>query len=183
MFNTKNLETTNKMAQITVEERKAKTSALREEHQAYFQTNGIPNALFIPKCAYRSSGKDELHVSFFKSELEKNENIYTEFVSIQQDSEDPKRTLYLIEYNPDWENKLEKRVSANGYETYLIPVSKLKVINDVITRRKQNFNYDFSNPDLPDPDKEEAPGLVEALVDINKTLKSIQLTLNSILNK
>ena len=33
---------------------------------------------------------------FFPSELEKGQDIYTEFVSISYESEDPKRTLYLI---------------------------------------------------------------------------------------
>ena len=34
-------------------------------------------------------------LAFFPSELEKEEDIYTEFVSIDYDSEDPKRTLYF----------------------------------------------------------------------------------------
>ena len=57
------------------------------------------NALYIPKMAYRPNGKDDLYVSFFPSELEKAEDIYTEFVSIDYVSEDPKRTLYLHKHN------------------------------------------------------------------------------------
>ena len=77
------------------EERKKRSAELKEEHEDYFQTSGNVNALYIPKMAYRPSGKDELHVTFFPSELEKEEDIYTEFVSIDYVCEDPKRTLYL----------------------------------------------------------------------------------------
>lgn len=187
MISTKNLNNTKEMA-ITPDERKAKVNALREEHEDYFQTNGIINALYIPKMAYRPNGKDELYVSFFPSEFEKNEDIYTEFVSINYDTEDPKRTLYLHKHNPHWREEYELIESSTGFIRHIIPVNELKIINDVTSRGKlihdfADLNLQFANPDLPDPDKKEAPGLVEALLDINKTLKSIQLTLNSILNK
>ena len=74
---------------MTPQERKAKVQELREEHEDYFQKMGIINAIYIPKMAYRPSGKDELHVSFFPSELQKGRDIFTEFVSIEFDSEDP----------------------------------------------------------------------------------------------
>ena len=67
---------------MSPEERKAKVKKLRETHQEWFSNHDLTNALYIPKMAYRPSGKDELHVSFFPSELEKSEDIYTEFVSI-----------------------------------------------------------------------------------------------------
>ncbi|MEK6263811.1 MAG: hypothetical protein N2B06_03455, partial [Clostridium sp.] len=60
---------------ITPDQRKKKVNDLREEHEDHFQTTGAINALFIPKMAYRPPGKDELHISFFPSELEKEENI------------------------------------------------------------------------------------------------------------
>jgi hypothetical protein len=45
---------------MTPQERKAKVLELRKEHENYFQTAGNINALYIPKMAYRPSGKDEL---------------------------------------------------------------------------------------------------------------------------
>ena len=106
MINTKNLNNKTKMG-LTPQERKQKVASLREEHEDYFQTEGIVNALYIPKMAYRPSGKDELHVSFFPSEFEKGEDIYTEFVSIDYDTEDPKRTLYYHKHNPHWKEEYE----------------------------------------------------------------------------
>ena len=111
MINTKNLNNNKKMG-LTPQQRKEKVAALREEHEDYFQTEGKINALYIPKMAYRPKGKDELYVSFFPSELEKDENIYTEFVSIDYDIEDPKRTLYLHKYNPHWKNEYELIISS-----------------------------------------------------------------------
>ena len=136
---------------MTPTERKAKVSKLKEEHEDYFQKSGNTNALYIPKMAYRPSGKDDLHVSFFPSELEKKEDIYTEFVSIEYDSEDPKRTLYLHKYNKHWKEEYELITSNSGFERHLIPVNELIVIND-ITSRKEEVKTIFEIDDLPNPD-------------------------------
>ena len=91
--------------------------------------------------AYRPSGKDELHVSFFPSELEKEEDVYTEFVSIDYVSEDPKRSLYLLHYNPHWKSEYELITSNSGFQRHMIPVSELKVVNDVVyTPKKPKFS-------------------------------------------
>ena len=136
---------------MTPAERKKKVSELREEHEDYFQKNGNLNALYIPKMAYRPNGKDDLYVSFFPSELEKGEDIYTEFVSIDYESEDPKRTLYLHKYNAHWKEEYELITSNSGFERHLIPVNELIVIND-ITSRKEESKTIFELEDLPNPD-------------------------------
>ena len=177
MINTKNLNNRKSMG-LTPQQRKDKVKALREEHEDYFQTEGIINALYIPKMAYRPKGKDELHVSFFPSELEKTEDIYTEFVSIDYETEDPKRTLYLHKYNPHWKEEYEMITSNSGFQRHIIPVGELKVINDVTNRG--NSIVDFANPDLPNPDallpSSTTPNLsavVEKLNDLNHTLKEL----------
>ena len=109
---------------ITPTERKQRISNLKKEHEFYFQTEDKTNVLYIPKMAYRPSGKDELHVSFFPSELEKDQDIYTEFVSIDYESEDPKRTLYLIKYNPHWKSEYELITSNSGFQRHLIPFER-----------------------------------------------------------
>tara|TARA_R110000796_G_scaffold147660_5_gene264418 strand:+ start:373 stop:906 length:534 start_codon:yes stop_codon:yes gene_type:complete len=172
---------------ITTAERKQRVSTLREEHEAYFIKKSTPNALYIPKMAYRPSGKDELHVSFFPSELEKEHDIYTEFVSIDYVSEDPKRTLYLIKYNPHWKSEFELVTSNSGFVRHFIPVSELKVINDITSR---NLKPGLINTamvgetlstlfDLPDPDSTESSSLVDKLEEINQTL----ITLTKVINK
>ncbi len=153
---------------MTPAERKKKVSELREEHEDYFQKVGNLNALYIPKMAYRPSGKDDLHVSFFPSELEKGEDIYTEFVSIDYESEDPKRTLYLHKYNAHWKEEYELITSNSGFERHLIPVSELIVIND-ITSRKEEAKTIFELEDLPNPD-----------ADMKQYLKRIAIALESI---
>ena len=135
---------------LTPEQRKIKIIKLRDKHINYFQTEDKINALYIPKMAYRPSGKDDLHISFFPSELEKEEDIYTEFVSIAYDSEDPKRTLYMYKHNPHWKEEYELVTSSSGFERHLIPVNELRIINDVTSRNKvaELFKID----DLPNPD-------------------------------
>ena len=57
MINTKNIN--NKDMGLTPAQRKEKVAKLREEHQEYFNISNLKNALYIPKMAYRPSGKDD----------------------------------------------------------------------------------------------------------------------------
>ena len=171
---------------LTPEQRKQKVNKLREEHEDYVQTMGNLNALYIPKMAYRPKGKDELYVSFFPSELEKDKDIYTEFVSIDYDSEDPKRTLYLHRSNPHWKSEYELVTSSSGFQRHLIPVSELKVINDITSRgnpiiEEPKFVSDIGKTlfDLPNPDAGANSALIDKLEEINQTL----ITLTKVINK
>ena len=166
---------------MTPAERKAKVKELREEHEDYFNKEKINNALYIPKMAYRPTGKDDLHVSFFPSELEKGRDIYTEFVSISYESEDPKRTLYLIKHNPHWKEEYELITSSSGFERHIIPVSELKVINDVTDRSKEIKIDDFTSEEkdffkLPNPETER--DMLDVLKGIERALLSISNKLN-----
>ena len=163
---------------MTPVERKEKVAKLREEHEDYFQKSGNTNALYIPKMAYRPTGKDDLHVSFFPSELSKEKDIYTEFVSIDYDTEDPKRTLYLIKNNPHWKEEYELITSSSGFERHIIPVSELKVINDVVSRKNkittkpsETDEKIFNNMKIPNPETER--DIVDVLKGIEKALLSI----------
>ena len=169
MISTKNQNNTIN-THMTPTERKEKVSKLKEEHEDYFQTIGDINALYIPKMAYRPSGKDDLHISFFPSELEKGKDIYTEFVSIAYESEDPKRTLYLYKYNAHWKEEYELVTSNSGFERHLIPVNELRIINDVTSRNK--VSEVFQIDDLPNPD--------DVTKDSQEWLKRIALALESI---
>jgi hypothetical protein len=159
---------------MTPQERKAKVQELRKEHEDYFQTMGIINALYIPKMAYRPSGKDDLHVSFFPSELQKSKDIFTEFVSIDYDSEDPKRTLYLLKHNAHWAEEYEIVTSSSGFERHIVPVSELKVINDV-TDRSHPFEKIVETVDIKNPDERQ---IVDVLIGIERALLSINQKLS-----
>jgi len=160
---------------ITPAERKQRVEDLRKEHQPYFEKIGKPTAIFIPKMAYRPQGKDENHISFFESELKNECDIYTEFVSKNYESEDPKRTLYLLHYNPFWQDEFELIVSNSGYERYFVPVSQLKFINDIGDRisqpvmieeeEKEDKFIDFNNNSNED--------LIKVLENINYSLQTI----------
>jgi len=159
---------------MTPEERKQKVAALREEHEDYFQTIGDLNAPFIPKMAYRPPGKDDLHISFFPSELERHRDIYTEFVSIEYESEDPKRTLYLYRYNKHWREEYEITESSSGFQRYLIPVSELKVINDVASRQQGLDIFDLNLPNPDDTPEQNSDAMVKVLSRIATVLEKIE---------
>jgi hypothetical protein len=173
---------------LTPAQRKTKVAKLKEQHEDYFQTEGKKNALYIPKMAYRPSGKDELHISFFPSELENEVDIYTEFVSIDYDTEDPKRTLYLHKYNPHWKSEYELITSNSGFVRHMIPASELKVVNDAATKAISKFSTSTIGKekpevstifDLPNPEETPSSALVDKLEDINQTL----IILTKVINK
>lgn len=172
MLNTKK----NKNEKMTPQERKAKIKELYKEHADYFVNNKVDKPAYIPKMAYRPSGKDELHVTFFPSELENNTDIYTEFVSIDYDSEDPKRTLYLLKYNPHWKEEYEMITSNSGFQRHIIPVSELKALNDVTSRGTVEAAVSKDFDVLPNPETERdivdvLKGIEKALLSINQKLK------------
>jgi len=163
----------NTKKKMTPQERKARVEELLQEHKDYFNTNSIDNPAYIPKMAYRPSGKDGLHVSFFPSELENNTDIYTEFVSIDYESEDPKRTLYLLKYNPHWKEEYELITSNSGFQRHIVPCDELKPIKDVTS--KGTIPTAQSTIELTDPDERDIvdvlKGIEKALLSINQKLK------------
>jgi hypothetical protein len=180
MINTKN---------ISPKERAEKTDELRKEHQPYFDRIGKSNALFIPKMAYRPPGKDELYISFFESELKNECDIYTEFVSKQYDSEDPKRTLYLVPYNPFWKDEYEVITSNSGYERHFIPVSEIKSINTIAdrlktaaiketpllkdTQEKDVFENSISKTNRTNESSNDMAELIKVLSEINYSIQTL----------
>ena len=162
---------------MTPQERKSKIAILRQLHEEYLQTTGDTDILYIPKMAYRPQGKDEKFISFFPSELEKEKDIYTEFVSIEYDAEDPKRTLYLHKYNPHWREEYELVKSKSGFERHLIPVGELKVIDKLVSaspHAPKILELDLlKNPD----DYDAIDKILAKLGDINITLNKINDTI------
>lgn len=111
---------------LTTAERREKTEELIKEHLWKFQILDEEAPLYIPKSAYVPREKTEKFISFFPSELIKQKDIYTEFVSFDLTPEDPKRTLYRFRYNPYFDEEYEKTEGENF--RYLIPVRELEVI-------------------------------------------------------
>ena len=176
----------NTKKKMTPQERKAKVEELSKEHKDYWHANGLDNPAYIPKMAYRPGGKDELHVSFFPSELENNQDIYTEFVSIDYDSEDPKRTLYFLKHNPHWAEEYELVTSKSGHARHIIPIGELKVINDINSRTNAQVasladavtklttqDININNPETERTMLDVAKGIEKALIGIQNLLRNI----------
>lgn len=147
-----------------IEDKRSKIAKLRERHQPVFEALGVPEAIFIPKMAYKPTGKDEKHLGFFPSELSKDSDIYTEFVSRENDSEDPERTLYKLRHNPHYATEYEQTLPKNPGETssirYLVPVSELVVIHSEMIlngeqgqkqQREQMESFPMVDPETDPP--------------------------------
>lgn len=172
--------------------RKTKTAELLEFHKDKIKANQISNPLFIPKCAYQPSGMEGLHLGFFESELKRGAgaDIYTEFVSIDLDPEDPDRNLYKLRYNPHYaEEYVTTEPNSNGHVRYLIPVDELIKIEYPEIIEEDNEEYPsslFPDFELMDPDK-DAPlnrmTIKDLFAVMHKKPVSDKKWLNDLINK
>lgn len=130
---------------LTSEEKKKKIQELFEYHiPTLMKQPGLIEPIFIPKMAYKPAGKDEKHVTFFASEIEKAEHfetpkdIFIEFISNEYNSEDPKRTLYKWRFNPHWRTEYDTIPATDTIqERYMIPVAELRIINKVEQKQEE----------------------------------------------
>jgi hypothetical protein len=127
-------------------DKKAKIEELKSHHKRTFAKLGIDNPFYSPKMAYIDKG--EKVISFFPSEIEKGEDIFTEFVSRSYDSEDPTRTLYKWKYNPHYMSEYRTVAPASEMQTirYIIPVDEL-----IVCKLEEDALDEF---DMPDPDQD-----------------------------
>ena len=105
--------------------KREKIAALLEKHKPLFEKIGVSNPVFIPKMAYPDM--KELVISFYPSEANKGQDIYTEFVSRDYEPEDPQRRLYKWVYNPEYatEYKHSEPHPTTGDRRFLVPVDEL----------------------------------------------------------
>lgn len=148
---------------ISPEEKKENLKKLKEFHKSTLQKLGVSDYSLIPKLAYRPSGKTDLHVSFFYSEISKGHDVYLEFTDRNNIPEDPERTLYLWKFNPHFEEEYERTEPAEntGHIRYLVPVEELKVIRKygpetTITPEKEiklkpSMDFSLPNPETDPP--------------------------------
>ena len=79
--------------------------------------------------------------------------------------------------NPNWKEEYELVTSNSGFQRHIVPVSELKVINDVTDRNVPEFTQEeksFFN--IPNPETERTvldvlKGIEKALLSINSNLK------------
>ena len=148
---------------ITPELRRIRTAELRKAHESYFETIGVPDALFLPKSFYPHGGKDV--IGMFESERKAGRDVYTEKVDFDVISEDSTRTLYKWGYNVFWETEYEKGTSSTSSRPrWFIPADELVIIGKETTPEPKletapkqttlSFN-DLMNPDQDMPIEQE----------------------------
>lgn len=136
----------------TPQERKERTAELRKLHQPTFDALGIPDAVFIPKMAHHVKGLEGIHMGFFESELKTT--VYTEKVSMQLESEDPDRVLYMVRYNPYYETEYAKsKPMSNGNYRYFVPVDEMEIVNVTTKNSTKKKTTKVTIPKDPDADQ------------------------------
>lgn len=133
------------------EDKKERLRKLREFHQPTLDRHGVPDAIFIPKMAYRPYGKTDIHISFFASEINKGEDVYVEFASKDLIPEDTERRLYRWNFNPHFQEEYDTTEPnpQTGHVRYLVPVDELVLIKRNPDPEPQKEEEEFDN--LPDP--------------------------------
>lgn len=134
--------------------RKEKVEILKKDQMKLFDSEGIDydNVKYIPKMCYVPRGANEKVITFFKNELSGGEDIYTEFVSRDVESEDPDRILYKWNWNPHFEDEYNIQSSEGGIdERYWIPISELvnvteKYSTKISTKDVATFPRNKQNP-------------------------------------
>ena len=128
---------------LRTEERKKRIQDLYEHQMEKFMQENVSEPLFIPKMAYKPATKDEKHITFFASELERAEyyevpkNVYTEFISSEYIPEDPKRTLYKWVFNPHWRTEYDViEATESIQERYMIPVAELRIVQQAAAQKE-----------------------------------------------
>jgi len=141
------------------QERKENLKKIKDFHKATLDKLGVTDYSLLGKLAYKPTGKTDIHVSFFHSEISKGHDVYLEFTDRNNVPEDPERTLYLLKFNPHFEEEYEKTepTEITGHVRYLVPADELKVIKryspeaSITTEKEVKLKqpaFDFS---LPDP--------------------------------
>lgn len=184
-------------------DKKENLRLIKDFHSKAMLEHGDADSIIIPKLAYRPTGKTDVHISFFHSEISRGQDLFIEFSNRDNVPEDINRTLYLWRFNPHYDEEYEKTEpdARTGNIRYLVPVDELKVIKKysiseptvaapiappVKTKKieTKTIETDFDLPDLSlDPPINEMTMLDLAAILLNKPVSKKEWLNNIIKNK
>jgi hypothetical protein len=138
--------------------KREKIAALLEKHIPLFEKLGVSNPKFIPKMAYPD--QKELIISFYPSEVNSGQDVYTEFVSRDYEPEDPERRLFKWIYNPEYatEYRMSDPHPTTGDRRFLVPVDELvDVTKEILDKEQEKTGQTdaFNLKDAPDADSDQ----------------------------
>src|SRR5437868_8171714 len=113
------------LKRLSPEERKAFVSALRVYHEDVFKILGVPQAYYYPKIIFVRSGIKG--ITFFPSELNKETDVYTEYVDFDYTPIDPKRALYRFRYNKFFAQELATEGHGEQIK-YVVPIDEMEKV-------------------------------------------------------
>lgn len=150
--------------------RKEKEKEFFAQHADVFSVLKIPSPNFVLKTAFFQTGKYGRNIQLFEGELNKNEDIFIEFVDIVRDEETNKevdlvpmsgdRQLFKLKANPFYAEEYEVKETPK-YKAYIVPASELLAV------LKDGSEISYS---LYEKRKTEAVKQVESLPKLQQTL-------------
>jgi hypothetical protein len=105
-------------------------TALKQRNEENFKNLGLLDPYFVAKLAYKPTGKNEMLVSMFISELERKDGVYIEFIDFDNHPVHDKPVLYKYRHNPYYKTEYvyDPPREKKNFETYLVPVSELEIV-------------------------------------------------------
>jgi hypothetical protein len=118
--------------------KREKVKVLRDHHEKIFEGEQVKFPKFVTRCCYLDNTLGEKVVGLFPKELFGKKDVYIEFCS--RDTiipEDPERTLWKWEYNPDYltEYKLANPIKSTGDRRCLIPADELINVTELYSEK------------------------------------------------
>lgn len=139
-------------------DKRERLKLMREHQQPLLDAIGESNAFYVPKMAYKPTGKNDIHVSFFPSEVNRQCDIFLEFSGRDYIPEDPLRRLFKWRFNPHFDEEYEKtEANESGQFRYLVPVSELVLVQDPRSVTKEKVKVEETPTiefDLMDPESD-----------------------------
>lgn len=127
-------------------------------HKDLFKLMGVEEPLFIPKIFWSHSAMNKTTITIYKSEFDKNCDIYTESVDTFGKLVTPssgKRTLYKLTHNKFYntEYPLDKQLfERTGVTGYLVDIDELIDCNELIAPPALAFDeFKIDSPDADVP--------------------------------
>lgn len=133
---------------LTQEEKSRRLHDLREYHRATLEAID-EDAMYKPRRFFKPKEKDTVHFILFPNELKAGQDVYTEKINSNNESEDSSRTLYRWVFNPDWASEYTQ-VQKGETTYYLIPVSELIPVEHIVPGIDESI-LELSNPDIDAP--------------------------------
>lgn len=142
--------------QALIETKRKNLKDLRDYHQPLLAKLNIPDVIFYGKTPFIPAGKNELYISFFKSEISSGQDLYIEFAHFDNLPMYEDRKLYKWKWNPHYESEYQQTdppEAITSKNRYLVPVGELIIVTAAMQPQAQPEKKEGEKLSTKDIDK------------------------------